>query len=82
MSAPSEWTVETATELLLDCALHLADGKDDDELVFMDGFMREMAERCGVVPDWADLEPVPAAVFRERFRAAKAALAAGGLETR
>lgn len=78
----SEWTVERATELLLDCALHLADGKEDDELVFMDGFMRAMAERCNVTPDWRELEPVTAREFRARFRAAKEQLAAEGLGTR
>jgi hypothetical protein len=75
MTAPMEKNL--ATEAFLDAFLALTDGKEGDELVFVDGALRDIAEHLGVVADWPEIEPMTARQFRLRYIGAKNALAAG-----
>lgn len=75
MSAERE--VAEATNAFLDAFGTLAEGKDDDDIVFVDGALRSIAEHLGIAPDWPEIAPMTAAEFRRRWRDGKAALARG-----
>lgn len=70
--------MDRAAEVFLDVmALPMLDGKDDDDLVLVDGFVRSLAEQLGLATDFPEIEPMPAGVLRERWRTAKGRLASG-----
>jgi hypothetical protein len=58
-----------------DVILSLADGKDDDELVFIGHVMEDVARQCNR-PDVSaeEFEPMPAGELRARYRAMMAEL--------
>lgn len=66
-----------ASEVILDALLYAVEGKDDSDLVFVDGWFRSFAEQLGVAATFPEMEPMLAGEFRRRHREAKAALAAG-----
>ena len=65
-----------ATEVMLDAMNQVAEGKDDDELIFPQPFMEALAEACNTTLS-REIEPVTAGEWRRRTREAKAALAKG-----
>lgn len=71
-----------AAEIILDVVGRLAEGKDDDDLVFIDGHLRALAEHWNITADWPEIEPVTAAEFRQRWRDGKASLAREAAEER
>ena len=68
--------VNRGAEFMLDYVCQIADGKDDDEIVFPQPIMEALAEACGTSLD-EDIEPVTAGELRARTRRAKEALAHG-----
>lgn len=73
-------TLEYAVEVMLDFLAAAADGKDDDELVFIEADVQALAQACGVEPP--EIEPMTAGEIRQRARAGKGALARGGRASR
>ncbi len=72
-----EHTLGTATEVMLDALLPLAEGKDDADLIFVDGALRALGDGLGLACDFGEVEPMTAGEFRRRWRTAKAHLASG-----
>lgn len=68
--------LDYAVEVMLDFLAHVADGRDDDELVFWQAELNALADACGV-EDVPEVEPQTAGEIRAATRRAKARLAAG-----
>lgn len=73
----SQREIDEATNRMLDAFGALVDGKDNDDIVFVDGALRSIADRLGLAAEWPEIEPMTAGEFRRRWRDSKAALAAG-----
>jgi hypothetical protein len=68
--------VDYAAEVMLDFMTSAADGKDDDEFVFIESAVHALAEACGV--DFTEeMEPLTAGEIRQRARRGRRRLAVG-----
>jgi hypothetical protein len=60
--------------VIFDAVLQLAEGKDDDEIVFIGSFMEQVARMCHRPETADDFDPITAGELRARYRRAMAAL--------
>lgn len=64
--------LDYAVEVMLDFLNIVADGKDDDEMIFPQAAVNALAEACNTTPP--EVEPLTAGEWRRQTRTAKAAL--------
>lgn len=72
--------IDYCAEIITDAFAALAEGKDDDELVFVNADIRALATLCNIDPDTLpEVEPMTAAEIRQRTRLARGRLAKDGV---
>lgn len=73
----SDVTADSVVNAMLDICLSLTNGRSDDDMLDVNGFFVDLAERWDIDRQFAPIGPMTVAQFKRVLRDAKALLAAG-----